>query len=69
MFGIDDLIVVLWALPVTLCIITPLVILVVWLLARLAGSIINVLALRDKFDKAFLGKTQPLNLSKLTSKP
>ena len=69
MFGIADLVVVLWALPVTLFIITPLVIMVVWLLARLANSIINVQALRDKMGEMFLGRNQPLKLSKLTSKP
>ena len=47
MFGLNDLIVGLWAVPVTLCIITPLVILVVWLLARLARSIISGHAIRD----------------------
>ena len=47
MFGLNDLVVGLWAVPVTLCIITPLVILVVWLLARLAKSIISGQAIRD----------------------
>ena len=47
MFGITDLVVGLWAVPVTLCIITPLLILVVWLLARFAKLIINGQAVRD----------------------
>ena len=47
MFGITDLVVGLWAVPVTLCIITPLLILVVWLLARFAKLIISRQAVRD----------------------
>ena len=60
MFGITDLVVGLWAVPVTLCIITPLFILVVWLLARLAKSIINGIAVKDKavFKEISTSQTQ-----------
>ena len=67
MFGITDLVVGLWALPVTLCIITPLLILVVWLLARFAKSIITPIIARDSDGN--LREILPPKLNKATSKP